>query len=169
MDELAAKPAWYAEGLRFACTGCGRCCTGGDGYVWVTVDEAVALAQRVGLTVDAFGSRFLRRFGERYALIDGPDGDCVFLRGKSCSVYEERPAQCRAYPWWPANLRSAGAWKKAAAECEGISEDATLVSTDVIEPALALARAAGLAAGFSGDEEDEEGQAAAQQPIRGPR
>ena len=31
--------AWYAEeGLAFECTGCGDCCTGAPGYVWVIRD-----------------------------------------------------------------------------------------------------------------------------------
>ena len=142
-------PPWYAAGLRFACTGCGRCCTGRDGYVWVTVGEIRALAARLGLTLDGFGRRYLRRFESRYALLDGPGGDCVFLSDKSCVVYEQRPAQCRAFPWWPANLRSPAAWNEAATFCEGICDAAPVVAADVIEPASAAARAAGLAEGFT--------------------
>lgn len=146
---------WYADGLRFECTGCGRCCTGGDGYAWVSVAEIRALAGHLGLEVDEFGRRYLRRVDGRYALVDTLDGDCVFLRGKSCTVYEKRPAQCRAFPWWPANLRSAAAWKRAAASCEGISEVAPLVVADVIDQGLRLARTAGLS---EGDGEDDEGE-----------
>ena len=32
--EVRAEP-WYRDGLRFACTRCGACCTGAPGYVWV--------------------------------------------------------------------------------------------------------------------------------------
>ena len=35
---------WYAEGLKFQCTGCGDCCTGAPGYVWVNQAEIDALA-----------------------------------------------------------------------------------------------------------------------------
>jgi len=147
---VAAEP-WYAAGLRFECTGCGRCCTGGDGYVWVSAREIHALAARFGLTPNEFGRRYLRRFEGRYALVDAAGGACVFLRGKSCSVYEDRPAQCRAFPWWPANLKSAEAWKQAATACEGISDVAPLVVAGVIGTSLASARAAGLADGFADD------------------
>jgi Fe-S-cluster containining protein len=150
-DAAPREQPWYADGLRFACTGCGRCCTGGDGYVWVTPAEIFALAERLGVTVNEFGRRYLRRFEGRYALLDGPGGSCVFLAGKTCSVYEARPAQCRAFPWWPVNLRSPQAWREAATSCEGISEVAPVVVADVIEPALAAARAAGLADGFADD------------------
>lgn len=109
MKTLDDGRPWYAEGLRFQCTGCGRCCTGGNGYAWVSVEEIFELAGAVGLEVDDFGRRYLRRVDQRYALVNGPGGDCVFLvGGKSCAVYDHRPAQCRAFPWWPATLRSPG-------------------------------------------------------------
>jgi uncharacterized protein len=147
--------ARYADGLRFECTGCGRCCTGGDGYVWVSTREIHALAARFGIEPNEFGRRYLRRFEGRYALVDGAGGDCVFLRGKTCSVYEDRPAQCRAFPWWPVNLKSPAAWKKAALSCEGISEVAPVVVADVIDSSLAAARAAGLSQGFADENGDD--------------
>jgi Fe-S-cluster containining protein len=152
--DAGAEP-WYAEGLRFECTGCGRCCTGGDGYVWVSAAEIRALAARFGIEPNEFGRRYLRRFEGRYALLDGHGGDCVFLRGKTCSVYEDRPAQCRAFPWWPANLKSPAAWTRAAASCEGISAVAPVVVADVIESSLAAARASGLSEGFADENADD--------------
>lgn len=154
MKTLDDGRPWYADGLRFECTGCGRCCTGSGGYAWVTVDEAFALAAGLGLDVNEFGRRYLRRVNGRYALVDCPGGDCVFLVGKTCAVYENRPAQCRAFPWWPATLRSPGAWKRAAEGCEGISELAPLVVAEVIEASLAQAREAGLSEGFASDDEE---------------
>ena len=41
-DATAQQP-WYAGGLRFTCTGCGDCCTGAPGYVWVNQQEIDAL------------------------------------------------------------------------------------------------------------------------------
>jgi len=126
--------AWYEAGLRFECTGCGRCCTGTGGYVWVTVDEAAELAASLSLDIDAFGRRYLRRVGDRYALLEaGPDGACVFLDGQRCRVYAARPSQCRRYPFWASNLASAAAWAETAADCEGIRDDAPLVGRDEID------------------------------------
>lgn len=143
-DAAQAEP-WYARGLRFECTGCGHCCTGVDGYVWVTVEEIRAMAARRGLGLDDFGRRFLRLVDGHYALVNAPDGSsCVFLEGKQCTVYEDRPAQCRAFPWWPANLRSSGTWSRAAMYCEGISPDAPLVELSTIQEQLAVAVAVGL-------------------------
>ena len=39
----SAEP-WYAGGLRFACTQCGNCCTGGPGFVWLTYADMLRTA-----------------------------------------------------------------------------------------------------------------------------
>ena len=43
-DNVAEKP-WYQDGLQFSCTGCGNCCTGPAGYVWVSEEEIVRIAE----------------------------------------------------------------------------------------------------------------------------
>jgi hypothetical protein len=43
---------WYKDGLRFTCTGCGDCCTGAPGYVWVNKEEIEALAAETNNTPD---------------------------------------------------------------------------------------------------------------------
>lgn len=90
----------YAFG--FECRRSGNCCAIPGGFVRVTPEEAVALAGRLGLTVEAFASRYLRADGT--TLVDGPNGACTFLqegRPAGCSVYEVRPARCRTWPFWP--------------------------------------------------------------------
>ena len=47
-DGDAVRP-WYAEGLRFECTQCGNCCSGGPGAVWFTSEEAGGMARALGL------------------------------------------------------------------------------------------------------------------------
>jgi Fe-S-cluster containining protein len=145
-----ARAAWYGRGLRFACTGCGACCTGGHGYVWVDVEEIRRLAARLDMGLDAFGRRFLRRIGGRYALLDDPDsGACVFLVGNACSLYEDRPAQCRSYPFWPEVLASPRRWRREAEACEGIRPDAPEVPAAEIRRALASVPPAGHGSGFA--------------------
>jgi Fe-S-cluster containining protein len=125
---------WYRDGLRFECTGCcGRCCGGSFGYVWVDEAEIRALAGHLGLDVDAFGRRYLRRVGARYALLEGRDsGDCVFLDALRCAVYPARPRQCQSYPFWSALVESEKSWARAASECEGIRAEAALVAASTI-------------------------------------
>ena len=128
---------WYKEGLRFKCTGCGRCCTGGPGYVWLEDEDIVRLSKALRLSPEDFVRQYVRRIGERLSLKEVKRGeafDCIFLEGKQCRVYQDRPTQCRKYPWWPQNLENEAAWQEAAVECEGINHPAApLVTFEEIE------------------------------------
>ena len=70
---LEEKP-WYKEGLRFKCTGCGKCCQG-PGYVWVGTEEIERLAKYFKVEPSLFIKKFTRRIGERIALVDAPHSD----------------------------------------------------------------------------------------------
>lgn len=111
--------SWFRDGLRFECTQCGDCCTGRPGYVWVNRREIERLAEFLHLSVAEFGRRYLRRVQGSYSLIEKANGDCIFYRD-GCTVYPERPGQCRSFPFWPENLESREAWQEVAAECPGI-------------------------------------------------
>lgn len=134
-DKLSVlNQAWYAPGLRFSCTGCGKCCTGSPGYTWLSLDEIERMAAYLEISIEDFGSRYLRQVGERYALLEHPTTfACVFLDGKACRVYPVRPTQCQTFPFWPDNLSSQGAWNEAAKHCEGICDAAPIVPLDEIE------------------------------------
>jgi len=125
--------AWYQEGLRFKCTQCGRCCTGGPGYVWVTPEEMEEIAEGLELDLNTFCQRYIRKIGSRYALKEHSNWDCVFLKGKRCTVYQARPKQCKTFPWWNDTLGSKKSWDKATEECEGINDEAPLVPFEEIE------------------------------------
>lgn len=115
---------WYRGGLQFTCSGCGNCCSGAPGYVWVTEPEVIQLAQANAMSVDAFREKFLRRVGDRESLIEYSDGDCIFLEPESrqCSVYEARPTQCRTWPFWDSNIRSPISWQKTCELCPGAGQ-----------------------------------------------
>jgi Fe-S-cluster containining protein len=130
-DHSSSEAPWYAEGLRFECTQCGNCCSGGPGAVWFTPDEAEAMAKAVGLPLDRFTDEYTRRIGGRRSLketVRGGMHDCVFLDrdsrpGKAvCRIYKARPSQCRTWPWWPENLESPAAWDwtKRRTPCPGM-------------------------------------------------
>jgi len=129
---------WYKDGLRFKCTGCGQCCTGSPGYVWVTPEETEAMATFLKIPIEEFIKKYTRRIGNRLSLKEhSKTYDCVFLKEKRCQVYGARPKQCRTFPWWPENLKSPQHWKEAAARCEGIDHlDAPLVSLGEIQKCL---------------------------------
>lgn len=112
---------WYKDGLRFKCTGCGDCCTGSAGYVWVNKEDIAALAMLVELSVIEFESRYVREVGVRKSLIEFDNGDCVFFDNKSrkCQVYAARPRQCRTWPFWESNIRTPEAWSETCEVCPG--------------------------------------------------
>jgi uncharacterized protein len=112
---------WFRQGLKFACTGCGDCCTGAPGYVWVNKAEIEALAAAIGIEVAEFERRYVRKVGIRKSLVEWSNGDCIFFHGESrtCQVYDVRPRQCRTWPFWPSNLASPMAWQSTAERCRG--------------------------------------------------
>ena len=126
----ADKECWYAAGLTFACTQCGNCCTGAPGYVWFDAEEAEAIAAHLQLDVDAFRGRYARQTFGRWTLDERRNAqgqyDCVFLVRReqvpaACRVYPVRPRQCLSWPFWPENLRSASAWRRASSTCPGMA------------------------------------------------
>lgn len=131
---------WYKEGLRFKCTGCGKCCTGKPGYVWVSETEMQEMANTLNITLDLFKRKYTRIREQKYALVEkiGLSGEhaCVFLKDNQCLVYQARPLQCRTFPWWNENLTSKESWELAARECEGIHDQAPLIPLSEIQKNL---------------------------------
>jgi Fe-S-cluster containining protein len=129
---------WYAAGLKFTCTQCGNCCTGEPGNTWVSDAEVTKLAARLGLDEAAFRRKYTReawRSGAlRSSLIDTKSNDCVFYqRGVGCSVYEDRPRQCRTWPFWRANLRERDDWEHAGRSCPGIGKGQVRAAAEIAE------------------------------------
>lgn len=55
--------------------------------------------------------------------------DCIFWKlpgdtntAGGCSVYNERPLQCRDFPFWSSTLVSEESWKQTAGECPGMGK-----------------------------------------------
>ncbi len=123
----AQQDPWYADGLRFACTECGNCCTGGPGYVFVSDEEIEKIAAHLGRAEQGLGKKYLRRVGRAYSLTeDKKTGDCCFLDKlengrRGCSIYPVRPLQCRTWPFWNCNLEVPEAWEISAKDCPGMN------------------------------------------------
>lgn len=130
-DEWFARPDPKTGdvGLRFECTSCGNCCTGPEGYVSLTNSEAETMAARLGLSVQSFLEKYTHETAEGRSLAERKTQfglDCIFLdrdslRGRAlCSVYEDRPAQCRTWPFWQSNLKNKNTWARARKDCPGM-------------------------------------------------
>lgn len=144
MNDAAPEP-WYRDGLRFSCTRCGHCCTGEPGFTWLSDQETEVLAARLGMQVEAFCRRYTRlvhRAGQqRRALLDTNDHACIFFaKGQGCTVYSDRPRQCRTWPFWRANLATAEDWAAAAQGCPGMNRgtltDAATIRTVAADDGL---------------------------------
>ena len=122
-DMTKKKKPWYADGLKFKCSGCGDCCTGAPGYVWVNKEEIAALSTEMEMNVEEFERLYVRKIGIRKSLKEFPNGDCVFFdtENRNCSVYKARPRQCKTWPFWDSNLKTPQAWEQTCEECPGLS------------------------------------------------
>ncbi|MAT69011.1 MAG: hypothetical protein CMJ58_05750 [Planctomycetaceae bacterium] len=140
VDPPANDAPWYADGLRFKCTGCGDCCTGAPGYIWVNQQEIDAMAARLELDVDEFERTYVKQVGIRRTLRELPGSyDCVLLDAdtRKCTVYEQRPRQCRTWPFWDSNLKSPEAWQECCEVCPG-SGHGKLYSLETIQQQAAV-------------------------------
>ena len=113
---------FFDDGLQFECTGCGKCCTGESGTIFVNDREAGEIAAHLNMEKPAFLSRHAYPVKDGHSIKEKRNGDCIFLQGKRCGIYEVRPTQCRTFPFWPEVLRSEAKWKEAATSCEGMGQ-----------------------------------------------
>lgn len=136
MDTSSTKangPTWYADGLRFECQRCGRCCSGPPGVVEFTKAEGLSMAKQLQLSWQDFFAQYARLEQDQYFLNELPEDaqhgiDCVMLERDeitglaSCRVHTARPSQCRTWPFWKLTLRSPRAWRHAGIRCPGIDK-----------------------------------------------
>lgn len=122
-DTDQAEPVWFDAGLAFSCTKCGACCTGEEGFVWLNDDEIDRLTDRTELPREQFLLMYTHSVGRRVSLRERANGDCVFWKkGQGCTVYEDRPRQCRSWPFWNSNLESPDQWEQTRALCPGAGQ-----------------------------------------------
>lgn len=139
--EWFARPRADGEtGLRFSCTQCGNCCSGPEGYIHFSNEERARLAERLGITPDEFMASYTKKTPFGPSLKEKPSThglDCIFLDRETipgraiCSVYEDRPTQCRTWPFWGSVVRSESSWRAASRTCPGIGKG-TLVTVEEI-------------------------------------
>ena len=127
------------KGLAFQCTGCGKCCTGAPGSVYLSPEDIATLAAYFSLSEEEFCAKYTQET-DGFCVLRDIEGtqDCIFLQDNRCSAYEARPIQCKTFPWWIFNLRSPADWQEAKERCEGIEkEGAPLIAKMEIEAACA--------------------------------
>jgi Fe-S-cluster containining protein len=121
--------------FRFRCRRSGRCCTVGEGHVYLAPGEEVVLAATLGLDPSVFRARFLRLVTDpqtgalRPALreaehLPAGNGRCALLEGHNhCSVYASRPLHCQRFPYWDSILAGGEGFERALETCPGIEPE----------------------------------------------
>jgi len=132
MRTKTAKAPWWKNGLRFKCKGCGACCTGTPGYVWLTDEELKEIAKYCGVEPRKFRKNSTRKVRRKTTLIEQRNGDCLmFQDGRGCIIYPVRPTQCRTYPFWKKIMKSRRAWNREGRECPGIGKGDKFSSDEI--------------------------------------
>lgn len=133
------NPEWYRDGLKFECTGCGNCCTGAPGVVWVNDSEISAIAEFTNKPVGEIRLLHTRMVGGGVSLTEYANGDCTFFdpQRRGCTIYPVRPRQCRTWPFWNSNLESPADWQGIQADCPGAGQG-TFFSLEEIKQQAAV-------------------------------
>lgn len=91
----------YIDGIPFECTQCGKCCKW-DGYVFLDDADIEKMSESI---TNCDKEKFLDDYtkdldkGKYRVLGNKPDSkECVFLEDNRCSIYKDRPKQCRDFP-----------------------------------------------------------------------
>jgi len=124
MDNIVEKEGFSYKFNPQACIECGgACCIGESGYIWVKYGEIENIANFLGLSIEDFSLKYLRRVNSRYSLKEvkvGVDNyACIFFDEvlKICQIYQVRPIQCQKYPFWEVFKNKKEEVKK---ECLGV-------------------------------------------------
>jgi Fe-S-cluster containining protein len=116
---------FYAAGLRFSCTRCSSCCRKESGFVYLSENDLSRLTNVFQMDYTAFIATWCRwvpwgHGSERLSLREKSTCDCILWNG-GCTVYRERPLQCRTFPFWDSTLCSQEAWMNTGNGCPGIN------------------------------------------------
>ena len=111
-----------------ACKTCsGRCCRGFGGYVWISAEELEKMATARGMDADSFSNQYVRQAHGKLSLkeviINGEHLCCFFdYAERRCMIYENRPRQCRTFPFWEAYRKDP---QELLRECPGVADSGT--------------------------------------------
>ncbi len=109
--------------MTFSCLGCGRCCRGDAGAVFLTPREERRIAAFLAMDLQGFRRSCLTGRWRFPSLKERHGGACVFLESRGrCRIYRVRPLACRSWPFWPELLDSPQAWGAAARDCPGMNQ-----------------------------------------------
>ena len=134
---------FYAQGLRFSCIRCSACCRFDSGFVFLSEKDVSLLGTTLNMGYKEFIETYCRWVLSenrvfQLSLKEKSNYDCIFwVQDKNCSVYNARPQQCRAFPFWASIVSDESSWEMTAKCCPGMDKG-SLNSVDSIEKWLAI-------------------------------
>ena len=88
--------------------------------MYVTPHRLRRIAGLLGMRERAFRRDYVTRDEQGETVLKlKENGDCVFWDA-GCTIYPERPRQCRTFPFWGETLRSPQAWSQLKEFCHGV-------------------------------------------------
>lgn len=104
----------------FACTACGKCCSG-PGEVYFTDEDLTRIYEY--LKLDAKQAKQLKKkliqYRRKGLHVHSSGKTCLFLKNNQCTVYPVRPMQCSTFPFWPSHFHSPDTLDELSSECPG--------------------------------------------------
>ena len=134
---------FYSKGLYFQCTRCSKCCRHDPGYVFLSKNDLINLSSLLKISQKEFLKKFCKTVNlgvaRRISLKEKRNNDCIFWDNGGCTIYEQRPLQCKVYPFWSSVLSSPEDWEALGNNCAGVNQG-KLYTIEEIEEKLALRR-----------------------------
>lgn len=120
---MPSKP--YENGVKFQCIpGCARCCRG-EGYVYVSDNEAIEIAKFLKLSTVEFLKQYTKfnEEGQRILIDKHNKVECIFLSDNyKCEIYNVRPIQCKTYPFWTRIFKDRESLNYEKLHCPGFGQ-----------------------------------------------
>lgn len=128
---------FYSEGLYFSCKRCSVCCRYDAGSVYLSENDVKKLLLRLNMDRESFIKTYCRRVKDwkgkgLLSLKEKANYDCI-LWENGCTVYEDRPLQCRTFPFWDSILSSRKAWEQAATGCPGMNTGTRYTEKQILD------------------------------------
>jgi len=124
--------------IRFSCKRCSKCCQRleiplviSDFKLWVKEGrwDIVAKVRKK----QAYGALRFMGLDFYFTFELNPDGSCVFLRSKRCSIYEVRPLACRLFPFIYNTEKGIDIHSWAVKNCPGLGSGKNLSVGEIKE------------------------------------
>ena len=128
---------FYKEGLYFQCTRCSKCCRHDPGYVFLSKNDLLVLSSLLKISKEEFLKKYCKTVDlgilKRISLTEKNNNDCIFWDNGGCTVYEQRPLQCKTYPFWSSALNSPEDWEALGRNCPGLNKGKLYTAKEIEE------------------------------------